>query len=106
MMKQIFHSFCGLQYTDTMYAWCTALQISSLFFYFGSSFLRNRETVSLTIQKPCQTPIAHELINQNVLPFFHTIPNQINKIPVMQPTKQCNLQTRGIMIERLSVYQS
>lgn len=50
--------------------------------------------VSLTVQKCCQIPVAHVLIHQNVLTFFHAISNQINKISMMQPTKQNYLQTK------------
>jgi hypothetical protein len=48
----------------------------------------------LTIEKARQIPVAHELVNQNVLTFFDAISNQINKISVMQPTKQDYLQTK------------
>jgi hypothetical protein len=48
----------------------------------------------LTIEKARQIPVAHELVNQNVLAFFHAVSNQINKISVMQPTMQNDLQTK------------
>jgi len=64
------------------------------FICFMLPFTKIEKNVSLTVQKSCQTPIAHVLVNQNALTFFHTIPNQINKVPMMQPAKQSYLQIR------------
>ena len=64
------------------------------FLCFVLHFTKIEKIVSLTVQKSCQTPIAHVLVNQNALTFFHAIPNQINKVSMMQPAKQSYLQIR------------
>ena len=64
------------------------------FLCFVLHFTKIEKIVSLTVQKSCQTPIAHVLVNQNALTFFHAIPNQINKVSMMQPAKQSYLQKR------------
>jgi hypothetical protein len=59
-----------------------------------SSWKKQRKIVFLTVQKARQIPVAHELVNQNVLAFFDAISNQIDKISMMQPTKQNYLQAK------------
>jgi hypothetical protein len=48
-----------------------------------SSWKKQRKIVFLTVQKARQIPVAHELVNQNVLAFLHAISNQIDKISMM-----------------------
>ena len=49
---------------------------------------------SLTVEKARQIPIAHELVDQNVLALLDAVSDQINKISMVQPTKQNYLGTK------------